>query len=416
MGWQKLPTNQKSQSRIRPPQVEMNTKAGTNFSISWETRIANIDESAWDALALPLKTPLLEWEWLRLLEDSESVCLATGWMPVHLAVWAGKRLVAAAPLYIKGHSDGEFVFDHAWANLAERLGVRYYPKLLGMSPFSPIVGYRFLIDPRENQSEISQLMVSAIDQFCHSNKISGCSFLFVDPAWKSEMETMGFISWRHQSYAWRNKGFKTFDDYLAQFNSNQRRNIRRERRTAKQKGVRIEALNGDQIPSNLFPLMHTYYRQTNDKFGPWGCKYLTQAFFEGLHNRYRHRVLLMAAYDGLDPDRPVGLSFLLVKDDQLYGRYWGSSKLINHLHFNTCYYSPIEWAIENGISQFDPGAGSRHKVRRGFEAVANHSLHRFYDQRLVQILEMHIDEINTLEQHQIDELNAALPLSKTFRN
>lgn len=394
----------------------MNTKVGTTYSISWESKIANVDEPAWNALALPLKTPLLEWEWLRLLEESGSVCLATGWLPVHLTVRSGKRLVAAAPLYIKGHSDGEFVFDHAWANLAERLGVRYYPKLLGMSPFSPIVGYRFLIDPHENQSQITRLMVNAIDQFCLTNKLSGCSFLFVDPAWKDEMESMGFISWRHQSYAWKNKGFRTFSDYLALFNSNQRRNIRRERRTAEQSGVKIKALTGDQISPNLFSLMYSYYARTNDKFGPWGCKYLTKAFFEGLHNRYRQRVLLMAAYDDIDQDRPVGLSFLLVKNDQMYGRYWGSSKLINHLHFNACYYSPIEWAIENDIKRFDPGAGSHHKVRRGFEAVANHSLHRFYNPRLIQILEMHIDEINTLEQHQIDELNAALPLSKTLRN
>ena len=399
-----------------PTQVAMKKKPGTTYSISWKSKIADIDESAWNMLALSLKTPLLEWEWLRLLEDSGSVCLETGWLPVHLTVWSGERLVAAAPLYIKGHSDGEFVFDHAWAGLAARLGVRYYPKLLGMSPFSPIVGYRFLIDPRENQSQITRLMVNAIDQFCQTNKLSGCSFLFVDPAWKAQMEAMGFIGWRHQSYAWKNKGFRTFGDYLAQFNANQRRNIRRERRTAEQTGVQIKALTGEQIPYNLFSLMHAYYAHTNDKYGPWGCKYLTKEFFEGLYHRYRHRVLLMAAYEDFNHDLPVGLSFLLVKNDQMYGRYWGCARKIDHLHFNACYYSPIEWAIENAIACFDPGAGSPHKIRRGFEAVANHSLHRFYDPRLIQILEMHIDEINTLEQHHIDELNAALPLSKSLRN
>jgi len=397
-------------------QVAMKTTSGTTYSISWESGISNIDETAWNALALPLKTPLLEWEWLRLLEDSGSVCPETGWLPVHLTVWSDERLAAAAPLYIKGHSDGEFVFDHAWADLAQRLGVRYYPKLLGMSPFSPIVGYRFLIDPRENQSQITRLMVNAIDQFCQTNKLSGCSFLFVDPDWKAQMEAMGFISWRHQSYAWNNRGFRTFEDYLAQFNTNQRRNIRRERQATKQTGVQIKALTGTQIPQHLFSLMHAYYAHTNDKYGPWGCKYLTQAFFEGLQHRYSHRVLLMAAYNDLNQDLPVGLSFLLVKNDQLYGRYWGSAKMVNNLHFNACYYRPIEWAIENSITCFDPGAGSTHKIRRGFEAVANHSLHRFYDPRLRQILEMHIDEINTLEQRRIDELNAALPLSKSFRN
>ena len=173
------------------------TTTTKSYSVSWISKIADIDESAWNALALPLKTPLLEWEWLRLLEDSGSVCLDAGWLPVHLTVWTNNRLVAAAPLYIKSHSDGEFVFDHAWADLAERLGVRYYPKLLGMSPFSPIIGYRFLIDPREDQLKITRLMVGAIDQFCQTNKISGCSFLFVDPNWKTSDISAGGIRVMH---------------------------------------------------------------------------------------------------------------------------------------------------------------------------------------------------------------------------
>jgi predicted N-acyltransferase len=378
--------------------------------------MAEIDEKAWDRLAQPLKTPLLEWEWLRLLEDSGSVGLTTGWLPIHLTVWSESRLVAAAPLYIKGHSDGEFVFDHAWASLAERLGIRYYPKLVGMSPFSPLMGYRFMIDPGEDESQITRLMVKAIDHFCHTNKISGCSFLFVDPEWKRQMESMGFITWQHQSYAWNNRKFRTFDDYLALFNANQRRNIRRERRSAEDTGILIKPVTGAHISRELFSLMYAYYSRTNHKYGPWGCKYLTKTFFEGLYHRYRHRVLLMAAYDDPGANLPVGLSFLLVKGDRIYGRYWGCSKMINHLHFNLCYYSPIQWAIANGVERFDPGAGSPHKVRRGFEAVANYSLHRFYEPRLTQILEMHIDEINALEQHNIDELNAALPLSKSVHN
>ena len=392
----------------------MDATSPEGYTITWHSRVGNIEESAWNSLALPLKTPLLEWEWLRLLEDSGSVGLETGWLPVHLTIWAGKRLAAAAPLYVKGHSEGEFVFDYAWANLAARLGTSYYPKLVGMSPFSPIVGYRFLIDPQENKAQITRMMVNAIDRFCRTNNISGCSFLFVDPDWRAQMEGLGFISWRHQSYAWVNKGFKDFDDYLAQFNANQRRNIRRERRTTAEININIKAITGRQISRNLLALMHAYYARTNAKYGPWGCKYLTKKFFEGLHQRYRHRLVLMAAFDTVDKHLPVGLSFLLVKNDQMYGRYWGCAKDINHLHFNLCYYSPIEWAIENGLACFDPGAGSPHKVRRGFEAVANHSLHRFYDSRFLQILEMHIDEINSLEQRHIDELNAALPLSKTL--
>jgi uncharacterized protein len=386
-------------------------ESGPGFSIAWKPRMADIDRSAWDALALRLKTPLLEWEWLHLLEESGSVRAETGWLPVHLTVWSGKRLVGAAPLYVKGHSDGEFVFDHAWAHLAQRLGIRYYPKLVGMSPFSPVVGYRFLIDPREDSDQITQLMINAVDHFCYTNAIVGCSFLFIDPEWKAQMESLGFSAWMHQSYAWKNRGFQSFEDYLAIFNTNQRRNIRRERRTPERAGIYIKPLSGLEIPRHFFSLMYRYYSHTNDRYGPWGCKYLTKAFFEGLQDRFRHRLLLMAAFDGLENGLPVGLSLLLTKNDRLYGRYWGSTKKINHLHFNACYYGPIEWAIRHGVGLFDPGAGSPHKIRRGFEAVANHSLHRFYDPTLAQILQQHIDEINRQEQQAIDDLNATLPFS-----
>jgi len=388
------------------------TENSPSYSIAWKSRMSDIDRSAWNALALPLKTPLLEWDWLRLLEDSGSVRAETGWLPLHLTIWSENHLVGAAPLYVKGHSDGEFVFDHAWAHLAQRLGIRYYPKLVGMSPFSPVVGYRFLIDPSADAALVTRLMVNAIDAFCHTNKIVGCSFLFADPDWKAQMESLGFISWQHQSYAWKNRDFRSFEDYLAIFNTNQRRNIRRERRSIERAGICIRPLTGAEIPRRLFPLMYTYYSRTNDRYGPWGCKYLTKAFFEGLYHRFRHRLLLMAAFDGPENELPVGLSFLLTKNDRLYGRYWGCARKINHLHFNACYYSPIEWSIRHGVGLFDPGAGSPHKVRRGFAAVANHSLHRFYDPSLSQILIGHIDEINRHEQQVVDNLNAALPFSK----
>ncbi len=387
------------------------------YQLEWTNRISDIDRQAWDSLADPLETPLLEYEWLRLLEESGSVRAETGWLPIHLTVWSGNQLVGAAPLYLKGHSSGEFVFDHAWADLANRLGLRYYPKLIGMSPFSPIIGYRFLIATGHDEQQITSAMIDAIDRFCRQNRISGCSFLFVDPDWGDRIAEHGFIPWRHQSYAWKNPGYRTFDDYLAVFKSNQRRNIKRERRSMRLQGIRIEPCTGEQIPHRYFPLMYTYYAATNDQYGPWSCKFLTEAFFEGLYERYRHRIVLMTAFEKESTNGlPLGMSFLLKKKHRLYGRYWGCSQMINHLHFNACYYSPIEWAIENGIRRFDPGAGSPHKVRRGFEAVANHSLHRFYQPRLEQIMQSHIDEINRLEQRQIDELNALLPLAASSQN
>lgn len=384
----------------------------SSYSTRWINTVAEVPQTAWDALAQPLITPFFEWDWLHNIESSGSATGRTGWLPHHLTVWRDQQLVGIAPLYIKGHSRGEFVFDNQWADVAYQLGIEYYPKLLGMSPFTPAEGYRFMIAPGEDEVEITSLMVHSIDQFCIDNKISGCNFLYVDPEWKPMLEKLGFSPWLHHSYIWQNQGYQTFDDYLKVFNANQRRNIKRERKAVNQAGLQLQTHTGDEIPKAFFSQMYHFYASTCDKFGWWGSKYLTRKFFEQLHHDYRHRVVFVAAYDGTNQHQPVGMSFCLTKSDRLYGRYWGSVQDIDCLHFDACYYSPIEWAINNGISIFDPGAGGRHKKRRGFPATPNYSLHRFYDQRLSKILQSNIGRINQMEQQEIDYVNQDLPFSK----
>ena len=386
------------------------------YSLTWISQISDVPQQQWNQLAIALKTPFLEWEWLNAMEVSGSVSAQTGWQPNHLIVWQGQELVAAAPLYLKGHSYGEFVFDQQWAELAYRLGIEYYPKLLGMSPFTPVEGYRFLIAPGHDETQIMQLMVAEIDRFCDKHRITSCNFLYAEPEWRSQMESLGFFSWLHHSYIWSNDGYETFDQYLSQFNANQRRNIKRERKAIAKAGLTMKAWSQDDIPSALYSQMYRYYSDTCDKFGWWGSKYLTRRFFEHLEDCFRHRVVFVAAYTSDGPhaqlDHPIGMSFCLFKDDQMYGRYWGSAKDIDCLHFNACYYTPIEWAIAQGIQTFDPGAGGRHKKRRGFPATPNHSLHRIYDDRLALILNRYVNEINPLEQQEIDAINAGLPMKK----
>ena len=386
---------------VQPPQPQ--------YTLAWIRHIHEIPQTAWDAMALPLQTPFLEWTWLHNMEQSGSAVANAGWLPNHLTVWRNQELIAAAPMYLKSHSYGEFVFDHQWAELAGRLGIEYYPKLLGMSPFTPAEGYRFLIAPGEDERLITEMMVAAIDQFCDRNNISGCHFLYVDPDWRSLMEEIGFKKWLHHSFVWQNDGYDTFDDYLARFNANQRRNIKRERKSLDKAGLRLEPITTDDMHRANCSLMYDFYADTCDKFGWWGSKYLTRNFFEQLYPDYAHRVALFAAYSE-DVDEPVGMSFCLYKGDRLYGRYWGCREEYNHLHFNACYYKPIEWAIDHGIKLFDPGAGGRHKKRRGFPAKPNYSLHRFYADRLQKILVNYIDEINIAEQQEIDAINADLPL------
>jgi hypothetical protein len=379
------------------------------YSVRWVTQVAEVPQTEWDTLAQPLSTPFFEWDWLHNLEASGSATGRTGWLPHHLTVWRDHQLVAVAPLYVKSHSRGEFVFDHQWADVADQLGIEYYPKLLGMSPFTPAEGYRFLIAETEDEEELTGLMVHEIDQFCINHNFSGCNFLYVDPEWQPLMERHGYTAWLHHSYIWQNQGFNTFDDYLKFFNANQRRNIKRERKAMDQVGLEMKTFMGDEIPKSFFSLMYHFYADTCDKFGWWGSKYLTRKFFEELHHHYRHRVVFAAAYSQQDDREPVGMSFCLTKGDRLYGRYWGSYQEIDCLHFNACYYSPIEWGINHGIQIFDPGAGGRHKKRRGFPATPNYSLHRFYDHRLVKIMKSYIGKINHMEQQEIDYINQDLP-------
>lgn len=393
------------------PQASPDSAA--EYTFRWTERIAEVPKAVWDVLAQPLKTPFFEWDWLHNLERSGSVGPKTGWQPLHLTVWRGERLVAAAPLYVKGHSYGEFVFDHQWAELADRFGLNYYPKLLGMSPFTPAVGYRFLMDPAEDERALTQAMVSVIDQFCDRNHILGCNFLYVDPDWRPLLEDCGFTPWMHHNSVWHNRNFAAYDDYLKLFNANQRRNIKREMQAITKGGLEMRTFSGEEITPRLLNLMYRFYSNHCDKFGYWGSKYLSRPFFERLYETSRHRLLLAAAVPlGAEDSDPVGMSFCVYKGDRLYGRYWGSFREIDCLHFNACYYTPIQWAIDNGIQIFDPGAGGSHKKRRGFPATAHYSLHRFYHPQFGKVLGNYLQQVNVMELEQIEAINNDLPFNQ----
>jgi hypothetical protein len=384
-----------------------------DVTFKWLESLSEVEREAWDGLARPLQTPFLEWDWLQLLEISGSITAETGWIPRHLTAWSGRQLVAAAPLYIKIHSAGEFVFDHAWAEVASRLGRSYYPKLVGMSPFTPMIGYRFLMASGLDEREMTGRMIAEIERFCGRTGLAGCSFHFVDPTWIETMTGRGFCPWAHQSFLWENEGFRSFEDYVSRFNANQRRNIRRERQRLARGGIRVDMTPGDALPRELYERMYTFYAQTNDQFGLWGCKYLTRAFFAALSGRLGERLVFAVATDtARRSDPPLGMSMLVTKGGQLYGRYWGCARDIEFLHFETCYYRPIEWAIASGVRQFDPGMGGAHKLRRGFKAVVNYSLHRFTEPALRQVMERHITAINRLEHEEIAALNRHLPLRR----
>ena len=381
------------------------------MTVRWYGRMADLPRGMWDRLAAPLKTPFLEWDWLNQLEASGSIVPETGWVPRHLTLWRQGRLVAAAPLYIKAHSAGEFVFDHIWADVAGRLSIPYYPKMVGMTPVTPVSGYQFLIDSGEDARQVTGTMLDAIEAHCRQQRLSGSHFLFAAPEFRKRIARWGYGCWRHQSYEWINRDFDSFEDYLALFRTNQRRNIRRERKKLKAGGIRLKTYAGREIPGEFMDILYQLYTRTNAKFGPWGCKYLNQSFFRGIWRHFSRYLVLSVAFDvdGSGDQPPLAMSFMVAKGDQLYGRYWGCFREMDALHFNVCYYNPIQWAIDRGIRRFDPGVGSAHKARRGFRSLPAFSLHRFYDPRLQRVFDLNIDQVNLLEQEQIDQLNEYMP-------
>ncbi len=383
------------------------------YTFVWSDSIRDINQSDWDLLARETATPFLDWEWLRLLEDSGSASPATGWHPRHLAVYRSGSLVAAAPLFVKTHSEGEFVFDQFLAQLASRTGLAYYPKLVGTSPFTPIEAYRFLQDPELDQGYLTVLMQEEIDRFCAANNIRGCHYQFLEQGWGEDLQGAGFIPWIHPGFVWENRGFETFDDFLACFRSSRRKNIKRERRKLADQGLKIEAISGAEIQERHLFWMYRFYLHTNQKYFPWSCRFLTREFFLGLENKLRSRILLILARKQ-GREEPVGMSMLAFKGDRLYGRYWGGIEGIPFLHFNLCYYEPIQWAIQNGIQQFDPGMGGEHKLHRGFELVPRYSLHRLYTHNLQYMLEVYLQEVNWLQKLRMQKLNQEYACSKMF--
>ncbi len=384
------------------------------LKVEWRLSLADIDKQRWNRLAEPLDTPFFEWDWLESLERTGCLGGRTGWAPCHLTVWRGEDLIAAAPLYLKGHSRGEFVFDHEWAAVSHELGVPYYPKMLGMSPFTPAGGYRFLIAEGEDQQVLCRLMLEMIDRFCKENEIAGCHFLRVDPDWRGVMENLGVGSWLHHALIWENADYGGFDDYVASFKSRQRNNIRRERKALRCQGLRFEVIPGERATDAHFKAMHAFYEDTCHKFYGWS-HYLNRRFFEALAERMAHRLAFSAAYAG-DDETPAAMSLLVHKGPWLFGRYWGARRQFDHLHFECCYYQPIEWAISKGMRWFDAGSGSAdHKRRRGFPARPSYSLHRFYHPIMDQVWRDNIDRVNEMEREHIDIINGDKPLPDHLR-
>jgi uncharacterized protein len=322
--------------------------------------VAAVDSAQWDALAAG--DPFLSHAFLSSLEDSGSVGSGTGWRPAPLLIEEESRLLAAAPAWLKSHSQGEYVFDHGWADAWERAGGHYYPKLQVAVPFTPCPGIRLL-------GHRPQQLLAAIEAVTVQNELSSAHITFVDAAGAAEAARRGWLVRHGIQYHWFNRGFSNFEDFLGALTSRKRKAIRKERAAARA-GLEFRALRGAEIGPGEWDSMWAFYQDTGSR--KWGRPYLTRAFFDLVGERMGDRLLLLlACRDG----RPIAGALNFVGPDTLYGRYWGCIEEVPFLHFELCYHQAIEWAIEHRLGSVQAGAQGEHKIARGYEPVITTSAH-----------------------------------------
>ncbi|WP_437987727.1 GNAT family N-acetyltransferase [Sorangium sp. So ce117] len=345
--------------------------------------IRDIPESEWNALDGVSEAPFLTWAWFDALERTGCVGEAAGWLPHHITLRAEGALLAAAPAYLKDNSEGEFVFDHGWASASHQIGAPYYPKLVVAVPFTPATTPRLLVRRPEDRPALLPVLAETLRKLVARSRISSAHVLFPT---EDEAAALSDAAMAHRcgvQFQFENEGYQTLDDFLARFNAKRRHQIRREMRESTRQGLSIDTLRGAEITPEIVDAMFGFYVSTVEKFA-WGRQYLNRAFFEEIAARLRGGgvqggVEIVLAREG---KRPIAGALNLAGPTTLYGRYWGASEERPFLHFNVCYYHPVEDCIARGLRRFEPGAGGSHKLVRGFAPSVTHSAHHIAHPRL----------------------------------
>ncbi len=337
--------------------------------------ISEISEADWNACACPEAQdgarpfdPFTTHRFLTALETSGSVGEGTGWMPRPMVARAAGQVIAVAPLYLKSHSQGEYVFDHGWAEAFERAGGRYYPKLQGAVPFTPVAGRRLLTRPGHEVAGRAALL-QAMAEVAEGAGLSSVHLTFCT---EDEVTVATGAGWLHRTgmqFHWTNRGYGSFEDFLADLASRKRKALRKERERAQGFGGTIRALTGDAILPEHWAAMWAFYQDTGGR--KWGRPYLTRAFFDALHAMRDEVLLVLAERDG----SPVAGALNMIGREALFGRYWGCLEDHAFLHFELCYHQAVDWAIAHGLDRVEAGAQGEHKLARGYMPVTTHSVH-----------------------------------------
>jgi predicted N-acyltransferase len=371
--------------------------------------LSGIAAPDWDAVAAPEQAegrpvdPFTTHRFLSALEASGSTGTGTGWQARPLVLRDEVHLLGAIPLYVKTHSQGEYIFDHGWADALERAGGRYYPKLQIAVPFTPATGRRFL-GSTEHRETLWRAAIGVASQ----NRLSSLHATFCTA---EEAEALagveGTLHRVTQQFHWENRGYATFDDFLSVLSSRKRKMIRKERETAQGRGLTIRALTGDEIGPQHWDAFWTFYQNTGSR--KWGTPYLTRKAFTRFHDTMRDDILLVLACNG---EKPVAGALNFIGRYTLYGRYWGCVEDYPCLHFELCYYQAIDWAIRNGLSRVEAGAQGEHKLARGYLPVETHSIHWIADPSFRKAVDRYLQAERRAVGEEIEVLTAYGPFRR----
>ena len=369
-----------------------------NFKICIEDSISNIKSFEWDNCN-HTGNIFLSYNFLKLLEDSNSVNINNGWKPIYFCLKINSNVIAVVPSYIKSHSQGEFVFDHAWAQAYQSLGLNYYPKLLIASPFSPVTGSRVLMSSNGNEI-IKEKLFDYIKDFCIENTISSIHVNFFEKNELDFFENQDFLIRYGEQFHFLNNEYASFDEFLNTLSYKNRKKIIKERSSIIEQNINIEIIKKDNLSKNLCEQMYQFYISTIKK--KWSYNYLSKDFFIKLPQYLSNESILILAKKNKDT-LAGALNFL--SNNILYGRYWGSNVNIKNLHFEVCYYQAMEIAIKNKYHKVEAGAQGAHKIKRGYLPKLTYSAHYIFNSQLKDAIKNFLDEEKKIVLKDIDYIN-----------
>ena len=375
--------------------------------------IADVPAAAWNACANPggaiADNPFLSHEFLRALEDSKCATARTGWQPFHLLCEdADGALLGCVPMYLKSHSQGEYVFDSGWAQAFQRAGGSYYPKLQISVPFTPATGRRLLTRSGLAQLEIEEQLIGGVIAAARQLKVSSAHFTFLPHADWERLGAHGFLQRIDQQFHWHNKGYATFDDFLEDLASKKRKNLKRERRDALENDIQIEWVTGSDLREHHWDAFFAFYMDTGNR--KWGTPYLNRTFFSLVSAAMADRiVLIMAKRAG----RYIAGALNFIGSDALFGRNWGAIEDHRFLHFEVCYYQAIDFAIDRKLSRVEAGAQGQHKVARGYLPEATYSAHWIANKGLRDAVDRYLAEERRHVEGDIEWIEAHTPFKSS---